>query len=75
MKKYELILSVNDMRVFPLLKYNDHEMSRSSSETKLNDSKIEVKVVADDATALRASVDGYVKALKVFESTEKLIDA
>ena len=74
MVKYALTLRINDVRAFNLLRYNDHELNRSKSETVCNDSDLVVNVSASDATSLRATLDGYVKALKVFEATENLIN-
>lgn len=74
MAKYYVNMRVSDLGPYELLSYNDHEMARSTSKTISDNENLLVSIKAHDSTSLRASLDGYLKALKIYEITEKLIE-
>ena len=45
--------------------------SRSRAEISANGKTLEISMEADDVTAMRASLNAYLRALQVFEGLEK----
>ena len=60
------------LELFPLLKKADFSYGRGKGETKKS-KKTVVEIRAKDATALRAIVDNYLKGLKIYEATKKVL--
>ncbi|MEM1988559.1 MAG: hypothetical protein QXS41_01815 [Candidatus Woesearchaeota archaeon] len=68
MFKYKAIIAFEDSRLENVLKIACYSGERSKS--KIKDKKI--YILAKDATSLRATLDGFIKAMKIFETTEKI---
>ncbi len=67
---YEVTFNFKDTNLNDILKLADFEHKRSISKTEQN----KVIIKAKDATALRATVDGYIKALKIYETTKEFLN-
>lgn len=57
---------------FKSLKDEGNISKRCKSETSLNGSKIIISIVAEDCVSFRATVNGFLRALQVFESVEMI---
>ena len=68
--KYEVTIRFQDKDLKDILQLSDYEHKRSVSKTE--EGKVLIK--AKDATALRATIDGYIKALKVYETTKEFLN-
>jgi len=67
--RYSLILKIDNPDAYELLKPDLQKAGRERSRIELSrkDKKTIVEIEAEDAVALRASVDSVVQVLKVYE--------
>lgn len=68
MYKYKVLINFKDKRLKKVLNIACYSGERSRSKVKDN----KIYIIAKDATALRATIDGFIKAMKIFEKTENL---
>ena len=52
------------------LKDEGNISKRCKSETSLDGSKIMITIIADDCVSFRATINGFLRAMQVFESIE-----
>ena len=67
--RYNLILTINEPSTYELLEPDLRKVERVRSSIRLSkkEGKVLVEIEAEDAVALRASVDSIVQLLKVYE--------
>ncbi len=67
--KYNLILTINEPSAYELLEPDLRKVDRQRSTIRLSqkEGKVLVEIEAEDAVALRASIDSIVQLLKVYE--------
>jgi tRNA threonylcarbamoyladenosine modification (KEOPS) complex Pcc1 subunit len=67
--KYDLLLDINDLSVYELLEPDLRKADRLRSTIQLSkkDAKVQIKINADDAVALRSSFDSIIQLLKIHE--------
>jgi len=67
--RYNLILTINEPSAYELLEPDLQKVERARSSIRLSkkEDKVLVEIEAEDAVALRASVDSIVQLLKVYE--------
>ena len=67
--RYNLILTINEPSAYELLEPDLQKVERARTSIRLSkkEGKVLVEIEAEDAVALRASVDSIVQLLKVYE--------
>ncbi|MEM2115590.1 MAG: hypothetical protein QXD62_03655 [Candidatus Woesearchaeota archaeon] len=66
---YTVTIDYKDKKLNKIIKLALYQGKRSTSQLEEN----RVIVSAKDATALRANLDGIIKALKIYEITQKFL--
>ncbi|MFH1398921.1 MAG: KEOPS complex subunit Pcc1 [Candidatus Woesearchaeota archaeon] len=65
--KYTLELEISDPKLYDLLLPEIRDKGRSTTHISKTKISTQIKIIADDATALRASTDSMIQLLKVYE--------